>query len=347
VLTDSASERAAASPSFRFSRASVARALRTLADSVLAPSPASMRRIALAGVIASAGIILTGAAVRLSQSGLGCPDWPACTAHSIVAGGSTGSTLVHRWIEFGNRLVTGAILVIAVIVAVAGWRFRPGGSDRRRTDIVTLSLAQPAGIVAQAVLGGVVVLTKLDPVWVSVHFMLSVSLVAVAVALHVKVTEGTAPARPLGRPELRALAAALVAVAAVMLAAGTVVTGTGPLAGARSVARYHLPLTGVTQLHADIGWLLTGLALALVIGLRFGDAPQRATRLGLALLGLILVQGSVGYTQYFTGLPAGLVWVHVTGAILIWVTALRLLFALRDRGPLTQAAGAVKATAAG
>ncbi len=346
MLTDSASERAAASPSFRFSRASIARAPRTLADSVLAPSAASMRRIALAGVIASAGIILTGAAVRLSQSGLGCPDWPACTAHSIVAGGSTGSTLVHRWIEFGNRLVTGAILVIAVIVAIAGWRFRPGGSDRRRTDVVMLSLAQPAGVVAQAVLGGVVVLTKLDPVWVSVHFMLSVSLVAVAVALHVKVTEGTAPARP-AWPELRVLAAALVAVAAVMLAAGTVVTGTGPLAGARSVARYHLPLTGVTQLHADIGWLLTGLVLALVIGLRFGGAPQRANRLGLALLGLILVQGSVGYTQYFNGLPAGLVWVHVTGAILIWITALRLLFALRDRGPLTQAAGAVKATAAG
>jgi cytochrome c oxidase assembly protein subunit 15 len=339
VLTDSASERAAASPSFRISRASAARAARTLAGTVLAPSPASMRRIALAGVMASAGIILTGAAVRLSQSGLGCPDWPACTAHSIVAGGSTGSTLVHRWIEFGNRLVTGAILVIAVIVSVAGWRFRPGGDDRRRPDIARLALAQPAGIVAQAVLGGIVVLTKLDPVWVSVHFLLSVSLVAVAVALHVKVTEGTAPARPLARPELRVLAAALVGVVTVMLAAGTVVTGTGPLAGAHSVARYHLPLAGVTQLHADIGWLLTGLVLALVTGLRFSGAPRRAMRLGWVLLGLILVQGSVGYTQYFTGLPAGLVWVHVTGAILIWITALRLPFALRDRGPLSQAAG--------
>jgi cytochrome c oxidase assembly protein subunit 15 len=298
-----------------------------------------MRRIALAGVMASAGIILTGAAVRLSQSGLGCPDWPACTAHSIVAGGSTGSTLVHRWIEFGNRLVTGAILVIAVIVSVAGWRFRPGGDDRRRPDIARLALAQPAGIIAQAVLGGIVVLTKLDPVWVSVHFLLSVSLVAVAVVLHVKVTEGTAPARPLARPELRVLAAALVGVVTVMLAAGTVVTGTGPLAGARSVARYHLPLAGATQLHADIGWLLTGLVLALVTGLRFSGAPRRAMRLGWVLLGLILVQGSVGYTQYFTGLPAGLVWVHVTGAILIWITALRLPFALRDRGPLSQAAG--------
>ncbi len=335
MLSDSASGRAAAGPSwFRSPRASAARAARILADSVLAPSPASMRRIALAGVMASAGIILTGAAVRLSQSGLGCPDWPACTAHSIVAGGSSGSTLVHRWIEFGNRLATGAILVIAALVSVAAWRFRPGDSDRRRPDLVWLALAQPAGIIAQAVLGGIVVLTKLDPVWVSVHFVLSVSLVALAVALHVKVTEGTAPARPLARPDLRALAAALVAVVAVMLAAGTVVTGTGPLAGARSVARYQLPLAGVTQLHADIGWLLTGLVLALVAGLRFSGAPRQAVRLGWLLLGLIVAQGSAGYPQYFTGLPAGLVWVHVTGAVLIWITALRLPFALRDRGPL-------------
>jgi len=348
VLTDSASARAAAGSAFRFSRASIARAVRMLADSVLAPSPASMRRIALAGVIASAGIIVTGAAVRLSQSGLGCPDWPACTAHSIVAGGSSGSTLVHRWIEFGNRLLTGAILVISVIVSVAAWRFRPGGpGGGRRRDLVVLAFTQPAGIIAQAVLGGVVVLTKLDPVWVSVHFLLSVTLVAVAVALHVRTTEGTAPARPRARADLRVVAAALVAVVAVMLAAGTVVTGTGPLAGARSVARYHLPLSGVTQLHADIGWLLTGLTLALVAGLRFSGAPRRAMRLGWVLLGLLAAQGAVGYTQYFTGLPAGLVWVHVTGAILIWIATLRLLFALRDKGPLTSPSEAIAAGIAG
>ncbi len=348
MLTDSASARAAAGSAFRFSRASIARAVRMLADSVLAPSPASMRRIALAGVIASAGIIVTGAAVRLSQSGLGCPDWPACTAHSIVAGGSSGSTLVHRWIEFGNRLLTGAILVISVIVSVAAWRFRPGGpGGGRRRDLVVLAFTQPAGIIAQAVLGGVVVLTKLDPVWVSVHFLLSVTLVAVAVALHVRTTEGTAPARPLARADLRVVAAALVAVVAVMLAAGTVVTGTGPLAGARSVARYHLPLSGVTQLHADIGWLLTGLTLALVAGLRFSGAPRRAMRLGWVLLGLLAAQGAVGYTQYFTGLPAGLVWVHVTGAILIWIATLRLLFALRDKGPLTSPSEAIAAGIAG
>jgi heme a synthase len=305
---------------------------RQWADAVLAPTPASLRRIALAGVLASAGIILTGAAVRLSQSGLGCPDWPACTSTSIVAAGATGDSLIHRWIEFGNRLVTVAIFAVAVIVCVAACRFKDGGSGRRRPDLVWLASAQPAAIALQAVLGGIVVLTNLNPVWVSVHFLASMALVAAAVALHVRCREGTGPARRLVRPELRLLAAAVIAVLAVMFAAGTVVTGTGPLAGARSVARYHLPLTGVTQLHADIGWLLTGLVIALALGLRLSGAPPTAARLGWILLGLIAAQGAIGYTQYFSDLPAGLVWVHVTGSVAIWITALRLLFSLRGRG---------------
>jgi cytochrome c oxidase assembly protein subunit 15 len=291
-----------------------------------------MRRLALAGLAASAGIILTGAAVRLSQSGLGCPDWPACTARSIVASGDTGDPLIHRWIEFGNRLVTVAIFVIAIVVCVAGWRFT-GGSGRRR-DVAWLAAAQPAAIAVQAVLGGIVVLTKLNPVWVSVHFLASMALVAAAVALYVRCQEGTGPARPLVRREVRLLAAGVVGVLALMLAAGTVVTGTGPLAGARAVPRYNLPLTGVTQLHADIGWLLAGLVSALLLALRFGAVPRRTARLGWALLGLIALQGAVGYAQYFSGLPAGLVWVHVCGATAIWITALLLLFSLRDRGPL-------------
>jgi cytochrome c oxidase assembly protein subunit 15 len=134
----------------------------------------------------------------------------------------------------------------------------------------------------------------------------------------------------------------VVGCIALMMTAGTVVTGTGPLAGAADVARYHLPLEGVTQLHADIGWLLGGLMAGLLIGLRLGHAPARAIRLGWLLLGLILLQGVVGYTQYFTGLPAGLVWVHVTGSVAIWITALLLAYSLRDRGaqPLSQAPAA-------
>jgi cytochrome c oxidase assembly protein subunit 15 len=316
----------------------VARGGRALAGSLITPSAVALRRWALAGVLASVAIIATGAAVRLSQSGLGCPDWPACTAHSIGAAGATGQTLVHRWIEFGNRLVTAAILIVAAGVSVAAWRFRPDGTGRPRRDLLLLALAQPAGIVAEAVLGGIVVLTKLDPVWVSVHFLLSIALTGLAVMLYVRaaaLTQDAPPAAPPApvRRDLRVLSVVLAAVTAAMVAAGTVVTGTGPLAGAGGVARYHLPLAGVTQLHADIGWLLTGLTVALVAGLRLTGAPPRAMRLGWLLIGLILAQGSVGYAQYFAELPAGLVWVHVTGAVLIWVTALRLAFALHERSP--------------
>src|SRR5580700_9076594 len=276
---------------------SPARWPRALSAALLAPSPAVMRRWAMAGVITSVLIILTGAAVRLSQSGLGCPDWPNCTAHSIAAAGTTGDPLIHRWVEFGNRLVTVAIFVIAVGVFVAAWRYRDGGGRRRR-DLVWLAAAQPGAIVAQAVLGGIVVITKLNPALVSVHFLASVALVAATVALYIRCQEGTGDARPLVPRPVRVAAFGIVATIALMMTAGTVVTGTGPLAGAPNVARYHLPLTGVTQLHSDIGWLLAGLMAALLLGLRLAAAPRRAVRLGWLLLALIGLQGVIGYTQY-------------------------------------------------
>ena len=307
---------------------------RRVADLLLAPSPAVMRRIALAGVATSALIVLTGAAVRLSQSGLGCPDWPECTARSLVASGASGDPLVHRWVEFGNRLVTTAIFVVSVIVCVAAWRFRDGRQAGRRTDLVWLATAQPAAIVVQAVVGGIVVLTKLNPGWVSVHFLASMALVAATVALYVRCQEPAVAARPLVRREVKLIAFGIIGVVALMLAAGTVVTGSGPLAGARDVPRYPFPLAAVTQLHADIGWLLGGLVVALVLSLRLGGAPQRATRMGWLLVGLIFAQGAVGYAQYFSGLPAGLVWVHEVGAVAIWVTVLLLPYVLRDRGRL-------------
>ena len=159
-----------------------ARALsRRAVAAVLDPSPPAMRGIALAGVISTAGIIVTGAAVRLSESGLGCPDWPECTRSSLVAAHSAGDPMFHTWIEFGNRMVTVAITLIAVAVFVAAWRFRPGG--RRRRDLVWLAAAQPLGVLAQAVLGGIVVLTNLNPAVVSLHFLLSIAVLAPAVAL--------------------------------------------------------------------------------------------------------------------------------------------------------------------
>jgi len=305
-------------------------------DWLLAPSATALRRWALAGVITSALIILTGAAVRLSQSGLGCPDWPACTSSSLGAAGTTGDPLIHRWVEFGNRLVTVAIFVVAIGVFIAAWQFR-GPDGRRRRDLLWLAAAQPGAIIAQALIGGLVVLTKLNPALVSVHFLASVALVAATVALYVRCQEGIEPARPLAPRLVRLTALAVVGNVALMMAAGTVVTGTGPLAGSADVARYHLPLEGVTQLHADIGWLLGGLLVALLLGMRLTGAPARAMRLGWLLLGLVGLQGVIGYAQYFSGLPAGLVWFHVAGSTAIWITALLIPYELRDRGRVPSA----------
>ena len=306
---------------------------------VLAPTPVSMRRLALAGVIADTVIMSTGAAVRLSASGLGCPDWPQCSAADVVASKNAGQTLLNTWIEFGNRLLNFPLVIIAALIFVAAWRFRPDG--RRRRDLVWLGAAQPLGVVAQAVIGGIVVLTKLSPATVSVHFLVSAAVVAAAVALHMRcaaiadtsLVPGTTPIRR----DLRVISAALVAVTCLMLAAGTVVTGTGPLAGDAGVPRYPLPLEGVTQFHADIGWLLAGLSIALVLVLRLSAAPRRAVRAGWIVLAALGSQGVIGYIQYFTHLPAGLVWVHVTGSVLVWIAVLRLFFIVRERAPLNTA----------
>ncbi len=306
------------------------RAVRSWADVLLHPSPVSMRRVAFIGVLASTLIIWTGGAVRLSESGLGCTTWPKCTSASLVAAGATGDPLIHRWVEFGNRVATGLIFFIAIAVFLTAWQYRADG--KRRRDLVWLASAQPAGIVAQAVIGGIVVLTKLDPFWVSLHFIATLPVLAAAVALHVRAGEGTGKATRLVQPLVGAVAKALLVVTSVMMLVGTLVTGTGPLAGAADVQRYDfLPLSAITQLHADIGWVLGTVAVMVVVCLHLTQAPRRAVRLGWLVLALIGTQGVIGYVQYFAGLPAGLVWVHVANASLIWIAVLRLNFALRDR----------------
>ncbi len=285
------------------------RVLSRLTDPVLRPTVRSLHGWALAAMISNAVVIATGAAVRLSSSGLGCPDWPACTKSSAVAADSSGQTLLNSWIEFGNRLLNFPLVAIAGLAFIAFflWHRQQKAAGRAgRTDLVWLSAVLPLGVVAQAVIGGIVVLTKLNPALVSVHFLLSTAIILTsAVVLHARTValekarwrdrrtgraRSRRPARgtPAVRIDLRVLAGLLTAVTALMLAAGTVVTGTGPLAGTeidshghlKTVPRFHFSLESVTQLHADIGWFIGALAVALVrraavLGRAAADGPPR------------------------------------------------------------------------
>jgi cytochrome c oxidase assembly protein subunit 15 len=337
------------------------RVLSRLIAPVFRPTVRSLHGWALAAMISNAVVIATGAAVRLSSSGLGCPDWPACTKSSAVAADSSGQTLLNSWIEFGNRLLNFPLVAIAGLTFIAFFlwhrRQRAAGLAGRK-DLVWLAAVLPLGVCAQAVIGGIVVLTKLNPALVSVHFLLSAAIILTsAVVLHARTValekaelekaekepgnqpgtgRGTKQTAVSGAPavriDLRVLAGLLTAVTALMLAAGTIVTGTGPLAGTEidahghleTVPRFHFSLAAVTQLHADIGWFIGALAVALVVGLRYSGAPRRTVRLGWVVLIGLGLQGIIGYVQYFNHLPAGLVWVHVALSVLIWVFVLQL-----------------------
>ena len=321
------------------------------------PTPASLRGFALASVIANAVIITTGAAVRLSSSGLGCPDWPKCTGSSAVAAHSVGQTTLNTWIEFGNRLLNFPLVAIAGLTFIACLRYYRA-TGRTRKDLVWLSAILPGGVIAQAVVGGIVVLTKLNPAMVAAHFLLSTAIIlTAAVVLHARAAALAEPAAggPPPRRDLRVLAGLLTGITALMLAAGTVVTGTGPLAGTTidsrghrtTVPRFHFSLESVTQLHADIGWFIAALTVALVIGLRYAGGSPRTMRLGYCVLGGLAMQGVIGYVQYFSHLPAGLVWVHVAGSVTIWIFVLQLFLSTRTNTPrsLAGAGGADENTA--
>ena len=314
-----------------------------LTSLVWRPTLTALRGWALASVIANAVIIATGEAVRLSSSGLGCPDWPTCTKSSAVAAHSAGQTTLNSWIEFGNRLLNFPLVAIAGLTFIAFLRYYQT-SGRTRKDLVWLAALLPLGVIAQAVLGGILVLAKLNPALVSAHFLLSTAVIlTAAVVLHQRAAvlvaaAALAPTQPLPAPprpvrrDLRVLAGVLSGMTALMLAAGTVVTGTGPLAGTTvdshghrtTVPRFHFSLESVTQVHADIGWFIAALAVALVIGLRFAGGSPRTVRLGWTVLGGLGVQGVIGYVQYFNHLPAGLVWVHVSTAVVLWIFVLQL-----------------------
>jgi cytochrome c oxidase assembly protein subunit 15 len=289
-------------------------------------SPAAVSRVALVNAIANGVIVVTGGAVRLTGSGLGCPTWPRCTGASFVA---TPELAGHGVIEFGNRLLTFALTAAAVATVVAV--FRSPRSDLRRLAVLSL-----LGIPAQALLGGVTVLTGLNPWTVAAHFLLSMVLVAVATILWLRSRE-PGVGQPLVRRPLVLLVAGIAAVTAVVLLLGTVVTGSGPHSGDPKAGRTGFDPELVSQLHADVVFLLLGLTVALLVALYATDSPDRIRRAARDLLIVQLAQGVVGYVQYFTDLPIALVLVHMVGAVLITAFTARLVWSVRGAMTLSLA----------
>jgi cytochrome c oxidase assembly protein subunit 15 len=291
------------------------------------PTPRTVRAACLAALVANIVIVVTGGAVRLTASGLGCPTWPRCTDESLVPTREMGP---HGAIEFSNRMLTYVLGIAVAAAIVTTVRQRP-----RRRVLVLLAVSLFAGIVAQAVLGGITVLTGLNPVTVMAHFLLSALLVGAALVLYWRSGQPDGPARLLVRPELRRLGAVCVGVVALTLFLGTVVTGSGPHSGDRN-ATHRLPLSPATaaQMHADAVFLLFGLVVALLFALRATGAPVRVRHGMRDLLAVAAAQGLVGYVQYFTKLPVVLVGLHVLGACLVWVAALRAYLVMAEREPL-------------
>ena len=264
-------------------------------------------------------IVVTGAGVRLTDSGLGCPDWPTCTGRSLVA-----AWQYHAVIEFGNRAVTVLVTAAVAIALVAAWRRIP-----RRADLIWLAGALVAGVIAQAILGGITVLAKLAPGWVMAHFLLSMAVIAVAVVLVRRSAEEEGVRTYRVAPEVVLLGRGLVSLSAMVLGLGTVVTGAGPHAGSTGVGRLPISPRDAAEMHSGLVLLLVGTTLTAVLLLRPPRVPPDVARAARLLLYAVCAQGAIGYIQYFTGVPAALVGLHVAGAVTVWLIVLRLHLSLR------------------
>ncbi|MDX6356854.1 MAG: heme a synthase [Streptomyces sp.] len=292
------------------------------------PSPATVRKATLSAVVMSVVIVVTGGAVRLTGSGLGCPTAPRCVGDSWVPTQAMG---VHGAIEFSNRMLT------YVLCAAVGWAIIAVRSQKPyRRSLTRLGWSQFWMVVANAVLGAFTVLTGLNPYTVCVHFLLAFVLIAIAVVMWQRTAEGDASPRPLVGKPVRQLGTVLAAATVALIAVGTVVTGAGPHAGDSSdVSRIPVDWKSVAQLHADLAWVVVALTVALWFVLRAVDAPigpQHRTR---ELFLVLMSQGIIGYIQYFTDLPEAVVALHMFGASLVWIATLRVLLSFRER-PATE-----------
>jgi len=259
------------------------------------------------------GIVLTGAAVRITGSGLGCPTWPECTYGSYVPVAGQAEGAFHAWIEFGNRLLTFLLLFAAVAVVIYAIK-------KARRDLLWRALLQVLGIFGQGIIGGITVLTDLNPLAVASHFILSIFLIAGAVSI---VARGRSPLISIRPTEIKikVLAHAQVLLTFVVIVIGTLVTGSGPHAGDLEAPRLKLDERAISWLHADAVIALLGVSLALLVLSEISPETKRRVKIFFAAT---LAQGLIGYAQYVLGLPEFLVIVHVLGSTLVWIASWRI-----------------------
>src|SRR5215210_7237488 len=272
-------------------------------------SPPAYRRVTLFALLALTFIVVTGGAVRLTGSGLGCPDWPTCAENRVVAPWE-----YHAMVEFVNRTITGLVSV-AVMLAVLGSLVR----RPRRKDLLWLSVGLVGGVIGQIVLGGLTVLFELKPGFVMAHFLLSMVLLANAVVLHHRAGRPAGPTRPAVGADLLTLGRLEVAAAGLAIFLGAIVPSSGPHGGDEDAER--LP------------FLLPAVTLLVLWRLQKAGAHRIIQRRSEVLLAVLVAQAALGYVQYFTGVPALLVGFHIAGATAVWVAVLRLHLAFRTPGP--------------
>ncbi|MET9292976.1 COX15/CtaA family protein [Streptomyces sp. NPDC003077] len=293
------------------------------------PSARFVRRAALAAVVMAVVIVVAGGAVRLTQSGLGCSTWPNCEPGSLVPTKAMG---INGLIEFGNRLLTYVLCAFIGLFIIAARAREP-----RRRSLTRLGWAQFWVVMLNGVVGGITVLTGLNPYIVSAHFLAATILLTVAVITWRRASEGDEPARGVVALPIRQLAWLLVVATGALTVVGTLVTGSGPHAGdAREVHRIPLNWQEITQFHVDLVYIVVGLTVALWFTLRAVKAPAAARRSVLELMACIVFQGAIGYIQYFNGLPEFVIGLHMLGSTLVWIGALRVALSLRDRGELPE-----------
>jgi cytochrome c oxidase assembly protein subunit 15 len=288
------------------------------------PHPRTVQRAALIALAMAVVIVVTGGAVRLTGSGLGCPTWPKCTDDSLTTTSAMG---FHGIIEFGNRMLT------YVLCAAVGWAIIAARSQKPyRRSVTRLGWLQFWIVMGNAVLGGIVVLVGLNPYTVAAHFLLSTALIAVATVMWQRTREGDAAPRPLVGKAVQQLMWVLTAVSVLLIAVGTVVTGAGPHAGDSSdVPRMPLDWEMISKVHAVLAWIVVTLTFALWFVLKAVDAPKGPLARTRDLFLVLLAQGVIGYVQYFTDLPEVLVGMHMFGSCVMWIAVLRVLLALRER----------------